>query len=537
MNTAASKQVDLVQKFIEHTRAEPVWFAKEVLNHKVLPGEPTIVEDPDRSWELDDFQVDLLEACADVWRKRMGIPTRVNHEGRNYITVRSGHGSGKTHTAGLIPMWFNTAFPGRVVCTAPKLLQLRTRIWGAMRKIEARAEPFWRSTHVIHDTSVNWLRPDAKGKMQEDKNWCILAETATKAENIAGHHERFQLIVVEEATGVSEQLWPAIFGATGQELTILLMISNPTKRTGTFAASHLKESEAKSYFRYHIKLANSRRMKRDYVEKLERKYGKNSPVVKVRALGEFAETDINQLVSIEWIAAARDKDVDPIRGDGSRGKLRVSVDCAGGGDNESVCTAMRHFESVRVGLKMTRHSFDLQDATVKTADAAELLFKQYGGDKNEDDFVVDSLGVGLGVAGVLRSRGYNVVFYQGGAASADSAKWRCRRVQSYMVLRNDLRDGSIALLENFVEESTDWDDLDGQLCSIKSRATDKLEDLVTKEQMVADGIASPDMADSLAMQYATQAPMAVTSAMGGEQAKIVDQIFIVESEAWSNFPR
>jgi hypothetical protein len=215
----------------------------------------------------------------------------------------------------------------------------------------------------------------------------------------------------------------------------------------------------------------------------------------------------------------------------------VSVDCAGGGDNESVCTAMRHFSSFRVGLKMTRHSFELQDATVKTADAAELLFKQYDGSKEDDDFVVDSLGVGLGVAGILRSRGYNVVFYQGGSSSSDSSKYRNRRVQSYLSLRNDLRDNTIALLENFLGDSADLDDLDGQLCSIKSRATDKLEDLTTKEQMVADGIASPDMADSMAMQYATQAPMAVTSAMGGEQSKIADQVFIVESEAWSNFPR
>jgi hypothetical protein len=33
-----------------------------------------------------------------------------------------------------------------------------------------------------------------------------------------------------------------------------------------------------------------------------------------------------------------------------------------------------------------------------------------------------------------------------------------------------------------------------------------VEDLQTKEQMKADGIKSPDRADSLAMQYATQVP-------------------------------
>ena len=166
----AQRNTDLAQRFIEQTRAEPAWFAREALNHKVLPGESSLAEDPARSWELDQFQIDILEAMADVWRKKNGIPTRINHEGRNYITVRSGHGPGKTHLAALGAHWFNTAFMGRVVCTAPKLAQLRTRLWSSIRKIDNRAEPWYRSTHVIHDTAVYWRRPDESGKLYEDKN-------------------------------------------------------------------------------------------------------------------------------------------------------------------------------------------------------------------------------------------------------------------------------------------------------------------------------------------------------------------------------
>ena len=144
-------------------------------------------------------QIELLEAMADVWRKKYGKPTRVNHNGTPYITVRSGHGPGKTHTAALMALTFNTAFPARIICTAPKLAQLRTRVWGAIRKIHARAESWWRSTLVINDTTVYWR--DADGR--ENRNWCILAETASNPENLAGHHERFIMVLVEEETAAS----------------------------------------------------------------------------------------------------------------------------------------------------------------------------------------------------------------------------------------------------------------------------------------------------------------------------------------------
>ncbi|CAB4170112.1 hypothetical protein UFOVP1082_2 [uncultured Caudovirales phage] len=501
---AQSKHIDLATTFIERVRADPVWFAEHVLNHRALDGEPSIKEKPDRSWELDQFQRDLLNACADVWRKKKGLPTVINHEGKNYITVRSGHGPGKTHTAALIAHWFNTAFPGRIVCTAPKLAQLRTRVWSSLRKIDARAEPWYRTTHVIHDTTVNWLRADAKGKLYEDKNWCILGETATHPENMAGHHERYQCMIVEEATGVGENLWPTLFGAlsTG-EFQLLVMISNPSKTNGTFADSHLKPRDEAQFFRYHVNLNNAQRIDRKWVESMRKKYGETSTVFKIRCLGEFADASDAQLIPLQWV-------MDSIltekwRADGSGPKVRVSVDVADGGVDETVITVSNHFASKMVVLAMRRFSFASSEAPIESAKAAEQLFHAYGGmNLTGDDIVVDSLGVGAGTAGWLLDKGYNVVTYKGGESSDVPSQWRNRRVQSYINLRNAFRDRTIEFAQDSLAEE-DWDDLIGQLCSIESdHSRDRVEDLLTKEEMKRKGIKSPDMADSLAMQYATQ---------------------------------
>jgi hypothetical protein len=57
-----------------------------------------------------------------------------------------------------------------------------------------------------------------------------------------------------------------------------------------------------------------------------------------------------------------------------------------------------------------------------------------------------------------------------------------------------------------------WTEFEAQVCSVKSKpGTDRLEDIVTREEMRRDGVDSPDHADSLAMQFATQVPTIIMS--------------------------
>jgi phage terminase large subunit len=514
-------------KLIQQTLAEPVWFAREVLNHKVLEGEPTLSQDAGASWELDQFQCDVLEAIADIWRKKKGIPTRINHEGKNFITVRSGHGPGKTHLAALVAHWMNSAFPARTVCTAPKLAQLRTRLWASIRKIDARAAPWYRSTHIVHDTAVYWYGPDG----QEDKNWCILAETASHPENLAGHHERFQLVIVEEATGVPETLYPVIFGAlsTGT-IQVLLMISNPTKQTGSFAFSHLKASEADNYFRYHINLKNAKRINRDWAEKLARKYGSNSPVYKIRVLGEFADSSPMQLIPTAWVMAAIDR---PARGsDGSVRRVRVTVDVADGGENETVVMAKEIWGTHDVVLRFKRYSFEAKDAIALAGDAAIKMFDDIHGKKGTDDFVVDSLGVGAGCRDHIIRKGHSVVEYKGGATSDDMDQWRNRRVQSYICLRDMFRDDKVDFADDCFESVEDMDEYLAQMATVEKtdqQVGERVEDLVTKAQMLAKGITSPDMADTHAMSHATQQPIRARA----DGTSFMDSIYVVPSDGFA----
>lgn len=482
-------------------RREPVKFAKQILQLRRLPGEP-VPGDPryrvSNDWSMDAWQEELLEAVADVERKKLGIPTRVNHEGKNQITCRACQGPGKTFgIAGLAHVWGFAYHPLVIPVVAPKKEHVKTRFFGEFSRIAARAIPGYGQlvNMQIGAERVTWG--------DDPVNHMLLAETGVQPENIQGLRRPFMLTLVDESSGVAERLFPVIEGNMfGSEHAVLVMIGNPTRNQGTFADSHLKPRLAGDYYRMHVGPEKSKRISPASIEKMVRKYGPNSPVVLVRCKGEFAADDANQLIALSWVASAFDRE---FSGDGSLPRLRVTVDAADGGDDETVVTVAKHWDSHTRVLKQKTFSFAQEKAQIDGADAAEQMFIAFGGNKATDDFVVDSLGVGTGMAGELYDRGYRVIRYKGGEGS-DNDKWKNRRTQSYLVARDAFRDGLISFEDGCVD---DQEELEAQLCSVKRKVVgdDKIEELVTREEMRREGIKSPDRADSLVMQFATQAPV------------------------------
>lgn len=461
---------------VQRGRADPVWFARHILNHT-------------GDWALDPWQVELLEAVADVWRKKQGLPTKVNHEGKQRITVRAMHGPGKTHGVAVVMHWFNFCFKSRAICTAPKEKQLTTRLWPAYRKIRSHAIPGYDALCEVNTLDVKWAG---------DPDWGCIAETASTPENLAGYHDDYMLFVVEEASGVGEEFFPVIEGAisTGK-LVVILMIGNPTKTTGTFHDSHMRASTAAQFYRLHVDIDKTTRVSRRWVQDMVARYGEHSPVVQVRCFGNFAALDENQLVQVDWMQAALDRDS---INDGSLANRRVTVDVADGGVDETVITLGDMYEGGVDFLEQWRFSFPPSESPILAATEAHRIAKQYGA----RDIVVDAMGVGAGTAGKLLEMGQPVIAYRGGESSDAPHLWRNRRTQSYLALRNDLRDGRVSFGPSF---EAHWDDLLAQVCSVRSvPGNERVEELETKEHMKRRGLKSPDLADGLAMMYATQSP-------------------------------
>lgn len=498
------KDIQKFKKLIKKARKDPIWFFENILNIK----SNELDKKRNIKWDLDPWQHELVESVADVYRHKIGEPTRYNHDGKNKITVRAMHGPGKTFGVAGIMHWFNFCFHGLIVCTAPKEKQLKTRLWPTFRKIKARAGGSYAEMIKVDSTKIVWCN---------DEDWAAHAETASTPENLAGYHEEHLLFIVDEASGIKEDMYPAIEGAmSAGYLVILVLIGNPTKNIGTFHDSHRKPSVAKNYYRIHVDLDKTTRVSHEWVKQQRDKYGEHSPVYQVRCLGNFAAEDKNQLLSMEWFEAARDIDDDD---KGEMYRLRFVIDVSDGGDDETIFKVLKIYDvsNRKHFLKMERRSYPTSKAIgLATVDAIRLA-DSYGYDESRgDDFVVDALGVGAGlVSNLIQGTAhpdtgelvrYRTISYKGGSSSDDVKQWRNRRVQSYLTYRNGLRDGLITYDEDFCDE-LDWEDFVAQACSIRTNpGIEKVEDLATKQSMIDEGLKSPDMPDAGAMSCADMSP-------------------------------
>jgi hypothetical protein len=405
--------------------------------------------------------------------------------------------------------WWNFFQEGRIICTAPKEKQLKTRLWPQFVALKQNAVLGY--SWIVQTDSL-------KAMWGVNKNHFAVGETANEPETIAGYHHDFLLFICEEASGIEERLFPAIEGATSTGIiNVMLLIGNPTRNSGTFYASHNKPIVARDYFRYHVSLDKTTRVSRKWVELMGRKYGKNSPVVKIRCYGDFADSDPMQLLSMEWIERARAADKVKAVVEGSLPEWRISIDVSDGGEDMTVIILSRVYETIRLMVRCKSFSFDKVMASSDTLNSMEQMIasenRLINGSEllriKKDDLVVivDSLGVGAGVRDEALRRGYNVVPFKGGEKSSDTDQWRNNRVECYWKLHNAFMYETIIYNDDFLLDDMEWAEYEAHLMMIRKVHGDKIEDVETKRRLVDREGVSPDFADATMMLYTSDEPL------------------------------
>lgn len=481
-----SEQTDwlgTVRAAVRRAEEEPEWFVRHVLRQP----------NPLR-WQLD-----LYEAAMDVRLALRRQPTKRNHQALGRLSYVSGHGTGKTFAlATLAHLWQFTTY-GKIAVTGPKLENLKTRFMARFREIHRAAESWYSKCVFVGQVHSSFLN---------DTDWGVQLETASDPDNLAGYHAASQLFLIDEASAERiDRIYEVVEGALTTPGSLLVEIGNPTRSRGSFWAHHNKPSESSLYFRRALRPHDAEGLvSEEWIENMRSKYGADSPVFKVRCLGEFVTHEEGQLIPYAWIAEAKERAHDSM---GALGRLVVSVDVGDGAD-PSVITAARLYDSgMDIMLRQEQFSFETAKSPLMAADRGIDMFKRFGGSpKNGDVLVIDGLGVGAGSAGHAMNLGYPVVIYKGGAGSDNPDEFRNRRVQSYISLRNAHRDGLICYAEGFLDNEEEWDEYAAELTSIKTRpGAERVEDLETKDAHIARTGSSPNRADSVAMIYATQVPI------------------------------
>jgi hypothetical protein len=439
----------------------------------------------------EDYQCEILESL-------FGTDRTVNR-----VAVKSGHGVGKTSTESWA-MWIYliTRANSRVVATAPTQSQLKDILWPEAAKWHGRMPPELAAQWDISETHIR-----AK---DSPKTWFATARTSNKPENLQGFHGDNILVLVDEASGVPQNVFEVIEGIlTGADEAgleaKLLMAGNPTQTSGEFYNAFFKNKLL--YSRFTIsgdaelpKDANggliytSPRVSEAYRQTMARKYGRDSAVFDVRVRGLFPSMADDVVVPLAWAEAAQ---YVPIPGfDRVADPITLSMDVARFGGDETVLAAFRR-----------RHCLWMKVwPRTSTMQCVDILHEHYKfSDVSVARIVVDEPGVGGGVVDAARRAGLPITPYHGGQsiseAGGDPAEdvrmFANRRSRDWWNVRRLFEKGLVSIPED--------ETLVNQIASVKYEYSqnDKIQ-VETKRKMrerLGDD-ASPDRADALVMGLA-----------------------------------
>lgn len=435
--------------FVKRYYRDPVAFVREVLGV-----------------EPDPWQVRLLELLAANERK---------------ISVRSGHGTGKSTVASWAMLWFMlTRAPVKVVVTAPTASQLFDALFGECRRWAKLLPPA-----VGELLEIKSDRIELKASPEE----AFISARTSRSEQpdaLQGIHAEFVLLVVDEAPGVSEAVFESAGGSMSGHNATTLLLGNPTRTSGYFYETfHRLSGDWKNL---HVSCLDSPRVSKEYVSEMATRYGEGSNAYRVRVLGEFPLADDDTLISLELAQAAIDRDV--VQNPGA--PIFWGLDVARfGTDSSALC---KRQGNVIIEPAKTWKNLDL----MTLAGAVLHEWECCDAKDRPADILVDSIGLGAGVVDRLREmklpvRGINV-----GESPAIKNQYANLRAELWGRAKAWLekRDCKLPRDERLVNE------LSSPRYSFMSNGKLKLE---SKDDMKRRGLASPDVADAFVLTFASDA--------------------------------
>ena len=445
------KTENFFEEFVEAYKDDPVRFVREMLG-----AEPF------------DYQQEFLEALAKGTRK---------------MSVKSGHGTGKSTTASWAMLWFLLLrFPNKVVVTAPTSSQLFDAMFAELKRwINELPKELQQLLNVKSDR-VELVSAPAEAFIS-----CRTARAETP-EALAGVHSDNVLLVVDESSGVPESVFEAAAGSMSGHNATTLMLSNPTRSSGTFFESHNRMAD--SWWTRTWSCIDSPLVSDEFVDEMRMRYGEESNAFRVRVLGQWPLADDNTIIPFHLVEAAQHRDVENYED----AKIVWGLDVARFGND---ATALCKRQGSVINEVRSWRGLDL----MQTCGRVVAEYNALPPSKRPSEVLVDSIGLGSGVVDRLREldlpvRGINV---------SESPSMG----DTYMNLRSELWFKAKAFLEERGCKIPKDDQLLSELTSVRYSFTSsgkmKAE---SKDEMRKRGLGSPDLADAFCLCMASDAATA-----------------------------
>jgi phage terminase large subunit len=434
-------------EFVQRYREHPVRFVKEML--QVSP---------------DPWQEDLLNAIA---------------SGERRITVRSGHGVGKSAGLAWTALWFIlTRYPSKCIMTAPSSAQLFDALFAELRGQVNNLPPFLKELLVVTTDKI------ALKSAPDEAFISARTSRAETPEALAGVHSEHVLLLVDEASGVPATVFEAASGSMSAHNATTVLTGNPTRGSGFFYDSHTRLADQWRVF--HVSCVDSPRVSPAFVEEMKLRYGEDSNAFRVRVLGEFPRSDDDTIISLDLAESASVRDVS-----GSpTADIVWGLDVARfGGDRSVLC---RRQGNIVTDLKVWRN-LDLMQLCGAVKAEYDVA------DPKPGTITIDAIGMGAGVVDRLREIGLPVLGVNV-SESPSVGNYRNLRAELWYRCRDWLAKRDCKIPKD--------DALISELTSVRYlfSSTGKVQ-VESKEEMKKRGLSSPDVADSLILTFAAPEAM------------------------------
>jgi len=403
---------------------------------------------------------------------------------RRRLSIRSGHGTGKSTFMAWCVLWFLASyFPAKVPATAPTSHQLEDVLWSEIAK--------WHRVMTQNRPSLGeqfeWSSGAFRMKSAPHEGFAVARTSRPeRPEALQGFHSDHILFLIDEASGVSDNVFEVAEGALSTEGAFVVMAANPTRQSGYFFDSHHKMRGA--WAALHWNGIDSPRVSREYIENMRKKYGERSPVYKVRVLGEFV-TAADGVIPLELCEAARVRDVEV------NGKAPVvwGVDVARFGDDSSALAKRKGNHQ----LEPIREWWGKD--TMQTVGIVKAEWDKTKDDMRPVAINVDVIGIGAGVVDRLKELGLPVC----GINVAEAEAVNANDDRQFNRLRDELWWKCREWLEAKDCKFADDDETIGELTTPTYKIlSNGLIQVERKDEMKARGVKSPNRADAWNLTFA-----------------------------------
>lgn len=323
-------------------------------------------------------------------------------------TVTSGHGTGKSSLTAMMLLIYMILYPdARVIIVANKIGQVKTGVFKYVKQYwdnAVKRHPWLQNHFVITDTM--FYEKSRKGI------WEVLCKgyRPGNEESLAGEHAAHILLILDEASGISDKAISIMRGALTEADNRMLMMSQPTRPSGFFYDSHhtlakhpdnpngiwtsivLNSEEAP-----HVTLQFIR-------EKLIEYGGRDSLEYMVKVLGRFPRNVSGYLLGRDECDRAARRKVFLEKGWG----WVATADVGNGRDKSilNICKVSGHGDKRRV----VSHKILEMPGTMDPLAFGDFIANECTNERYPNiTIAVDSDGVGANTATQLERRGVNVI--------------------------------------------------------------------------------------------------------------------------------